>query len=141
MAVPLRLAAVPVVLCLLMTAGLAASGCSSFGDRDPPLPDSTFSRVLVDFHLTTARADRFTRPPPGVTDSVFAAHDIRKEAFDETLRYYARHPDAFSSLYDAVIDTLNALQSRRWMRSPATQALPDSIRRERRIQEPSSTSQ
>jgi hypothetical protein len=64
--------------------------------------------------------------PPGVTDSVLAFHRVPREDFAATLRYYTRHPDAFASLYDGVVDTLSALQNRAFERSRRP-SLPDSI--------------
>jgi hypothetical protein len=118
MAVPFRYVAL-LVLVGLSVAGLGGMGCSTISEEKPPLPDSTFTRVLVDLHMTRARGKRFTRRPPGATDSVFAHHGVHAEAFDATLRYYTRRPDAFSSLYEAVVDSLNALRSRPWTRSPS----------------------
>lgn len=115
----------PLLLCVLI--GLFAfSGCSPPWNDSPPLTDSTFTRILVDLHLTTARVDRFSELPPGVSDSLFAHHGIRRTDFDATMRYYTRHPSAFESLYDAVIDTLDALQNRRRGRSSPS---PDSMRK------------
>jgi len=116
MAAPRHVAFI-VLVGLSVTGLFGGMGCSTIAEEKPPLPDSTFTRVLVDLHMTTARGKRFTRRPPGATDSVFAHHGVQKEAFDATLRYYTRRPDAFSSLYDAVVDSLNALRSRPWKRS------------------------
>jgi hypothetical protein len=117
MDVSLKQVALPALAWLLGLGLFGGMGCSTIGGDDPPLPDSTFTRVLIDLHMTRARGKRFTRTPAAVTDSVFARHDVGRAAFDATLEYYARHPDAFSSLYDAVIDSLNALRSRPWARS------------------------
>ncbi len=115
----------PLLLCVLF--GLFAfSGCSVLKSDDPPLADSTFTRVLIDLHLTTARGDRLSKLPPAASDSLFVHHGIRREDFDATLRYYTRRPGAFESLYDAVIDTLNALKSR--ARNLPASSAPDSLR-------------
>ncbi len=101
----------PILLSVLIGAA-ALSGCSGLFSDEPPLPDSTFTRVLVDLHLTTARGKRFSKTPTGIRDSLFLHHGIQREDFDATLQYYSTHPQKFESLYDAVIDTLNALQNR-----------------------------
>lgn len=119
-----RLAA-SVLLGLLFVGAVGGMGCSALTDDKPPLPDSTFARVLADLHMATARANRFTQMPPSITDSVFAHHGVQREDFDATFRYYTRRPDAFASLYDTVIDTLSALRGRRWDR-PADPPPPDS---------------
>lgn len=117
---------------LLGGALLGSSGCSLVTNEAPPLADSTFTRVLVDLHMTTVRADQYTRLPSAATDSVLAFHDVRREAFDATLRYYSEHPKAFGSLYDTVIDTLNSLRNRNWEPAPDSSARADSIRRRAR---------
>jgi hypothetical protein len=108
---------VPLLLCVLVGA-FALSACSNPFSSDPPLPDSTFTRVLIDLHLTNARGKHLTQMSPNIRDSVFAYHDVNREGFDATLRYYSRHPSAFESLYDAVIDTLKALQDQSPSRPP-----------------------
>jgi len=101
----------PLLLSVLIGAA-ALSGCSGLFSDEPPLPDSTFTRVLVDLHLTTARGKRFSKTPEGIRDSLFLHHGIQHEDFDATLQYYTNNPQEFKSLYDAVIDTLNSLQNR-----------------------------
>lgn len=118
-------------LFLLVGGILGSTGCSSFTGEEPPLADSTFTRLLTDLHLTTVRGDRFTRKPPALTDSVFAFHGVRREAFDATLRYYSRRPDAFAALYTAVIDTLNAIRSQPRQQSPPDPSDSTRTRRER----------
>ena len=121
---------IPLLLGLFLSLPVVFSACSSLSDDEPPLPDSTFTRVLVDLHLTTARGERFSSLPPGIEDSVFTHHGVRAEEVDATLRYYTRHPKALESLYNGVIDSLNALQTRlRSQRSPSSP--PDSTRRRR----------
>lgn len=101
----------PLLLGLLL--GLPGlSGCSTPFSDPPPIPDSTFTRVLVDLHLTTARKKHSSDVPTGIRDSVFAYYGIEREDFDDALDYYSKHPRRFETLYDAVIDTLNALQNR-----------------------------
>jgi len=119
----------PAFLCLVLGVSVLFPACSLVERNDPPLADTTFARVLVDLHLTAARADRPAREvPPVVHDSLFAHHGIEREAFRTTLRHYVRRPEAFSSLYSAVIDTLSALQSRSWNRLSSSSAPPDSVR-------------
>jgi len=117
---------------LLAGALIGSSGCSLVTGEAPPVADSTFTRVLVDLHMTTVRADQFTRLPPAATDSVLAFHNVQREAFDATLRYYSRHPETFGSLYDTVIDTLNSLRNRNWEPAPDSSARADSTRQRAR---------
>ena len=118
----------PALLSLLLLSPLVGTGCSSITGEDPPLADTTFAQVLTDLHMTTARSSEFTRLPPAVTDSVLHFHGVRREDFDATLRYYTRHPDAFASLYNAVIDTLSALRNRTYQRRTQSPTSPDSAR-------------
>ncbi len=111
------------LLCFLTGVVIALPACSGVSSEDPPLADSTFSRVLVDLHLTTARGRQFTDLPANVQDSIFAHHDVEPAEFDATLRYYTRHPVAFESLYNGVIDTLKALEES-YRNQPS---IPDSL--------------
>lgn len=102
--------------------GLLA-GCSGFSSENAPLPDSTFAQVLTEIHLAESRYSTDAPYPSGLRDSIFARYDVRPSEFDETLHYYTRHPGAFRTLYQSVIDTLQTLEfpKRRI-------ALPDSLR-------------
>ncbi|MFB6248860.1 MAG: DUF4296 domain-containing protein [Salinibacter sp.] len=101
----------PLLLCALVALpGL--SGCSSFSSSSPPLPDSTFSRLLMEMHLLSARASREGPLPAGIQDSILRRYGVQPETFDATLRYYSRRPAQFDALYDGVIDTLNAFEQR-----------------------------
>lgn len=73
------------------------------------MADSTLAVVLVDLHLAKARAEhagtRIAR------DSVLRRHGVRPPAFEAALDHYARHPNAYATIYERVIDSLRALQS------------------------------
>jgi hypothetical protein len=98
---------------LLLTAclctALLTGGCSGFTEPPPPMADSTLAVVLVDLHLAKARAEhegtRIAR------DSVLRHHGVRPPVFEETLDYYVRHPNAYATIYERVIDSLRSLQS------------------------------
>jgi len=119
----------PVAACLLaLGLGLALlGGCSGVSSNERPLPDSTFTQVLTEIHLQTARHARETPVPPGLRDSIFARYDVRPAAFEATVRYYSRRPQAFDQLYQSVVDTLKALQ-----RPEGSRTIPDSIEDRRR---------
>ncbi|MFP4227874.1 MAG: DUF4296 domain-containing protein [Salinivenus sp.] len=102
------------------------SGCSVVSSDRPPLPDSTFARMLVESHLMTARARQDEAFPAALPDSVFERYEVAPGDFDATLRYYSERPADFADLYDGVIDTLNAIQRRQSDRS-----LPDTAEAER----------
>ncbi len=122
---------------LAVAAGLALSalslaGCSAVSPERPPLPDSTFTRVLVETHLMTARSRLDTAFPTSLPDSILQRHDVQREDLDATLRYYSERPSAFSSLYNGVIDTLNAIQQDRSRSiSPGTDRSEEAARRTR----------
>ncbi|PSQ65453.1 MAG: DUF4296 domain-containing protein [Bacteroidetes bacterium QH_2_64_74] len=89
--------------------GLLA-GCSGFSSEEAPLPDSTFTRVLTEYHLAKTRYSLDAPYPPGLRDSILARYEVAPSEFDAALNYYSRHPKTFESLYQSVIDTLQALQ-------------------------------
>jgi hypothetical protein len=115
----------PALFCLLVTAFLFSTACSPLTSDSPPLPDSTFTRVLVDVHFLSARQNRAAPLPPDLRDSLLAHHGVQREDVQATLRYYTRHPDDFANLYNAVIDTLKAIGNRR-----RYERLPDSVRQQ-----------
>ena len=127
LAIPLRRSLLGVVVGL----GLLA-GCSSVSSGDPPLPDSTFTRVLTELHLAKSRYTVDAPYPRSLRDSIFARYDVQSTEFDATLTYYSRHPKSFGALYQSVIDTLQSLQS---VNRPT--GLPDTVRTDRRRTKPS----
>lgn len=103
------------------------SGCSGFSP-DEPLPDSTFTRVLTEFHLAKARHSIDAPYPSNLRDSIFARYEVHPSEFEATLQYYSRRPKAFETLYRSIIDTLQALQySGREGGRPGS--VPDSVAR------------
>lgn len=102
------------------------AGCSSFSNEEPPVSDSTFTRVLTEIHLMEARSNREPPLPPGIRDSILARYDLQPEEYKATLEHYSRHPQAFENLYQGVIDSLQATRNR--LRE-APQTVPDSLRR------------
>lgn len=96
-------------LCVVL--GLpAVTACSPFSSPEPPVADSTFSRVLVEFHLLTGRSEIGESAPSGIRDSILARYNVPKSDFKATIDYYSRHPKQFSTLYDSVVDTLRAIE-------------------------------
>lgn len=107
----------PLVLCALVALP-PLSSCSS-ASSSPPLPDSTFSRLLMEMHLLSARATQEDSLPAGIQDSILRRYSVEQEAFDATLRYYSRRPARLDALYDGIVDTLNALEQRSRYRDAA----------------------
>lgn len=110
----------------LLLGGFILAGCSGFSNEAPPVPDSTFSRVLAEMHLVKARANLEPPLPPGVRDSVLARYDVQPEEYEAALEHYSRRPQAFEKLYQKVVDSLRASQNR--LRG-GTQTIPDSLAR------------
>lgn len=106
-----RFGSVFLLVALLLGGASLLSACSSFSSGDSQIPDSTFSQVLVELHILSARHRRGLEPPKGLRDSVFTHYGVDSTAFRETLQYYARSPDKLEPLYDRVIDTLRAIES------------------------------
>lgn len=114
--------------------GLALlAGCSVFSTDDEPLPDSTFTDVLTELHMASARQSGEVATPRGLRDSIFSRYDVAPSEFEATLQHYARRPDRFETLYQTVIDTLQALRyPNRSDTNP--QGIPDSVRNRSREQ-------
>lgn len=87
---------------------LLLSGCSSFSSNEPPVPDTTLTRVLVELHLTSTRESLDIPSRPGLRDSVLTRYDLEEEDLEASLQYYSRRPEAFESLYEAVVDSLRS---------------------------------
>ena len=114
------------LLAVVCGLGLLAS-CSGFSPEEP-LPDSTFTRVLTEYHLAKTRYSLDAPYPPGLRDSILARYGVAPSEFDAALDYYSRRPKAFNALYQSVIDTLQALQRPgRGNGRPGT--VPDSLSR------------
>lgn len=94
-----------------LLSGLLVSGCSSFSPEEPPIPDSTFVRVLTEFHLASARAQTDQDSLPGVRDSILARYGVDETHLQAAIDYYSERPAAYESLYDAVLDSLSAYES------------------------------
>ena len=101
-------------------------GCSGFSAGDEPLPDSTFTRLLTELHMASIRQSQDVATPPGLRDSILARYDVEPSEFEATLRHYTRRPDRLETMYQTVIDTLQALR-RPDRRRPDSRSIPDSL--------------
>ncbi len=95
---------------------LSVAACSVLPSDNPPVPDSTMVHVLVDLHLRKARAqitDRQPELPPADTSraAVLQHYGLTNERFQKAMDYYTHHPEAFSALYDDVLNRLDAERS------------------------------
>lgn len=98
----------PLLALCLLASTLLLSACSGFETDRPPLSDSTMVHLLTEMHLAAERHTVAASIPPGLRDSVFAQFSVTSAQYETTLRYYSRHPDAFETLYNTVVDSLNA---------------------------------
>lgn len=101
---------VPVLLCALLTGPFFTTGCTSVTGDEPPIADSTFARVLVELHLLDGRRQQGLALPTAVEDTVFAHYGVTRTAVEHTLKHYSTHPKSFAALYNAVLDTLRAIE-------------------------------
>lgn len=113
-----------------MVALVGMTGCSSLSSDSKPIPDSTFTRLLTEIHLTVARREAGVPYPKQLRDSVLARYGVDAAQFDAALEYYSRRPQDLKALYNPIIDSLNALQYQR--RSSPAQQGRDSVSRRRR---------
>jgi len=108
---------------LILGAGVLLS-CCPFSGEEPPLPDRTFTQVLVEMHVHQARSKVDSLPSRLHADSLLHTYGVSRSDFRETLRYYSSRPEAFSSIYETVIDTLSAVDRRTHTTEPPD---PDSL--------------
>lgn len=50
--------------------------------------------------------------------SVYRAHDITKQQFDESFRYYASKPEKLNAIYEQVVARLNQMQTEAMKKVP-----------------------
>lgn len=95
---------------LLATSLSVLPACSTLTGEEPPATDSTLVEVLVELNLAKARAetDGLPPPPPALRDSIFARYGLSEADFKAAMDAYARHPDAYAKLYEAMLDKLEA---------------------------------
>ena len=115
---------------LLRTACLAAivagllltTGCDSDEAKRPALADSTFVAVLAELHLARARQDLQDDLPRSIRDSIFDRYHTDSTRFQQTVSYYTDHPEAYTQIYNRVVDHLNEARDA----EPASAATVDS---------------
>ena len=99
--------AAPLMLAALL---LAVTGCEQQGSREEVVPDSLLVVVLADLHLADARA-RIPGEPVGLRDSVLAHHGLDEAVFQEAMDGFADYPEELTTLYNSVLDRLNAART------------------------------
>ncbi|MEM1128594.1 MAG: DUF4296 domain-containing protein [Bacteroidota bacterium] len=93
---------------LLLATPLFLGGCSAFTADSPPLPDSTMVRLLIELHLADGRAQVEQDLTLALRDSIFLYYGVDRLDYEATLDYYADQPEAYVTLYEQVLDSLNA---------------------------------
>lgn len=111
---------VPLFLCVLVGGILFTGGCSSVTSEEPRIADSTFARILVELHLLDGRRQRVSDLSTAAEDTVLSHYGVTRTDFEQTLTYYSTHPKSFSALYNAVLDTLRAIEQQLPDPSPAS---------------------
>ncbi|MBP3419764.1 MAG: DUF4296 domain-containing protein [Marinifilaceae bacterium] len=80
-----------------------------------PMDRETFTRLLVEIHLTDAVIDQGKRHGSGFTDKknysyyggIFNRYGIDRATFDSCISYYSRQTQLFDEIYVDVVDSLN----------------------------------
>lgn len=74
--------------------------------------------ILTDMHYADAyafqefRGDSIYRSAAGMYLEIFDKYKIDTATFNKSFRYYARHPKLLDKMYQTMIDSLSARESR-----------------------------
>lgn len=95
---------------MLLAMGL--SGCAS---REDILPLEVMIPLVLEMHLAEASIEHTQKDRQSaldiqrtLEDSIFRRYGVSDSLYVRSLHYYAVHPDAFQTLYAAVLDSLDA---------------------------------
>lgn len=115
---------VSALACGFLLTGFLLAACSSLTPESAPVEDETLIEVLTELHLIEARASRDdTEVDPSLRDSVFSHYGVTEQQVEEALEHYADRPAAYESIYDAVMDSLEAGQQH--VMNPSRDTLPE----------------
>lgn len=87
-------------------------GCWERQKNEDILSKSDFVQILVDMHYTdgvlfaTKLSERMDKEHLSMYNWVFVKNNITREEFDNTVLYYANHPDEYIEIYKKVLKTL-----------------------------------
>ncbi len=100
---------------------LAALGCKNSAKESSVvgiLPREKFTQLLFDLHLADswyahrrAQGEDPKTVALGLYDSVFALHGITRKQFEESMVWYAAHPQVLDKIYDELIHQINVMQA------------------------------
>ncbi len=113
----------------LVVAGLLLTlpACSAITSEAPPISDSTMVEVLIELHLTDARAELRYEAIPTVRDSILFKHGLDQQRFLDILDYYAEHPEEYAALYTTVLDRISDERFRQGEGLPLSSTPPPAI--------------
>jgi hypothetical protein len=111
----------------LLAALLTLPACSAIISEEPPITDSTMVEVLIELHLTDARADLHYDLAPALRDSIFFKYGLDEQRFLEILDYYADHPEAYAAVYTTVLDRINDERMQQGASAPLDDAPPPGL--------------
>lgn len=85
----------------------------------PPgtIDKETMAEVLVDLHLAQATvgarelSDTSKVSMNMYVESILRMHDIDRDEFFKSMKFYSEHPDILETVYDSVITRLSKMQS------------------------------
>ncbi len=86
---------------------LSLSACSFITSEESPISDSTMVDMLVDLHLAQVRNASFQDLTLVQRDSILAQYGLDVVRLEEIMRYYADHPERYTTVYSGVMDRLN----------------------------------
>lgn len=103
------------VVVLLLSAIL--SGCNKFNKLEQ-IPKDELVKVLVDIHLAdgTLTAKGYKVKQDSIVlhkyyNYIFLKHNTSPSAFQNTLKYYTKHPDQLDLIYVKVMEQLTTIES------------------------------
>lgn len=102
---------------LILTVILLQSCAKTEGSR-PEIKKDELVDVLVDIHLTDAylsqegcRIDRNRDKIESAYGYVLDKHSVTPKQFQNTMKYYSHHIDAYEQIYNKVIERLTTFES------------------------------
>lgn len=66
---------------------------------------------LIEAALSVDQSDKAKETAAGSYDSVLKQHNISREKFDESFKYYAEHPGLMEQIYEEMLSKLSKKQA------------------------------
>jgi hypothetical protein len=102
-----RFSRVFATIAVLLAVPLGAMSCEPEPVETARVPDSVLVEVLVDLQLSRATVELgLSEPDDGLVDSVLEARGVQPGDFEQTLDFYADHPEDYLKVYNRVIEVL-----------------------------------